>query len=170
MATAPISPACARARVTDAAPRIAVCRNDKHRAAVMRLLIVLMLSVALCWSSGSLAAAEKNPPARISGTAAFAGLGVEDYALAAIAGAGLGAAAAAVSGNAVGGLTLGTLSGTLAALYVAHLLVEAVVVGGVYYFWPWESQRQKSARPLGKAIRDVPAPRPALGLRLATQR
>jgi hypothetical protein len=49
-------------------------------------------------------------------------------------GAGLGAAAVAASGNTLAGAGLGTL----AAIYVAHLLVEAVVVGGVFSLWPSE--------------------------------
>jgi hypothetical protein len=51
-------------------------------------------------------------------------------------GAGLGAAAVAASGNTLAGAGLGTL----AAIYVAHLLVEAVVVGGMYYLWPSEEE------------------------------
>jgi hypothetical protein len=51
-------------------------------------------------------------------------------------GAGLGAAAVAASGNTLAGAGLGTL----AAIYVAHLFVEAVVVGGMYYFWPSEEE------------------------------
>lgn len=51
-------------------------------------------------------------------------------------GAGLGAAAVAASGNTLAGAGLGTL----AAIYVAHLFVEAVVVGGMYYLWPSEEE------------------------------
>jgi hypothetical protein len=59
-------------------------------------------------------------------------------------GAGLGAAAVAASGNTLAGAGLGTL----AAIYVAHLFVEAVVVGGMYYFWP--SEEEPSDAPLRK--------------------
>jgi hypothetical protein len=51
-------------------------------------------------------------------------------------GVGLGAAAVAASGNTLAGASLGTL----AAIYVAHLAVEAVVVGGMYYLWPSEEE------------------------------
>src|SRR5260221_2833628 len=47
-------------------------------------------------------------------------------------GAGLGAAAVAASGNTLAGSRLGTLAG----IYVAHLLLQAVVVGGMYYLSP----------------------------------
>jgi hypothetical protein len=51
-------------------------------------------------------------------------------------GAGLGAVAVAASGNTLAGAGLGTL----AAIYVAHLAVEAVVVGGMFYLWPSEDE------------------------------
>jgi hypothetical protein len=37
-----------------------------------------------------------------------------------------------LSRSALAGLGVGTLVG----LYVAHLAVEAILVGGVYYYWP----------------------------------
>ena len=135
----------------------------------MRALLALALSLALSCSPYPAAAGGRPAANRDSGGAAIAGLGVEQLALAAITGVGVGALAAAVSRNAVAGATLGTFTGTLAALYVAHLFVEAVVVGGVYYFWPWESP-QKSGAASGKAIRDAKPPPAASGLRLAIER
>ncbi|HEV2301326.1 MAG TPA: hypothetical protein VGR91_07120 [Stellaceae bacterium] len=135
----------------------------------MRVLLALALSLAL-YGSPDPAAAGGNPAANENGgRAAIVSRRVEQLALAAIAGAGIGGVAAVVSGNAVTGATLGTFTGTLAALYVAHLFVEAIVVGGVYYFWPWES-RQKSGAASGKAIKDAAPPAATLGLRLATER
>ncbi|MGC2413428.1 MAG: hypothetical protein WA459_12120 [Stellaceae bacterium] len=64
------------------------------------------------------------------------GLTATQLALAAAVGAGAGAAEALASGNLVAGASLGF--GTLVAIYVAHLAAEAVVVGGIYYWWPWD--------------------------------
>jgi hypothetical protein len=75
-------------------------------------------------------------------TIAF-GLTAGQLAIAAAVGAGAGAAGAVVSSNVVAGASLGV--GTLAAIYVAHLAAEAVVVGGVYYWWPWGSEPEPSA-------------------------
>ena len=64
-------------------------------------------------------------------------------AIAAAVGAGAGAAGALASSNVIAGASLGF--GTLAAVYVAHLAAEAIVVGGVYYWWPWEADPPPSA-------------------------
>ena len=129
----------------------------------------MALSLLLWCSPDPAAAGAGAVSGEAGGRPAIAVLDIERVALAAIAGAGVGAIAATVSGNAVTGAAFGTFTGTLAALYVAHLLVEAVVVGGVYYFWPWESPR-KSGPPSGKAIRDMQPPPGNLGLQLATGR
>jgi hypothetical protein len=65
------------------------------------------------------------------------GLTPTELAVAAAVGAGAGVAGALVSGNLIAGASLGF--GTLGAIYVAHLAAEAVVVGGIYYWWPWDS-------------------------------
>ncbi len=65
------------------------------------------------------------------------GLTATQLALAAAVGAGAGLAGAVASGNVIAGASLGF--GTLAAIYVAHLAAEAVLVGGIYYWWPWEA-------------------------------
>lgn len=71
------------------------------------------------------------------------GLTATQLSIAAGVGLGVGIAAALVarsrlpalvSRGALAGLGLGTLAG----IYVAHLFVEAVLVGGVYYYWPSE--------------------------------
>jgi hypothetical protein len=131
---------------------------------VVRALIALALSLFLCFSPYSAATARQ--PTRSENRTAVR---IERLALAAVAGAGIGAIAAVAAGNAAAGATLGTFSGTLAALYVAHLFVEAIVVGGVYYFWPWERPK-KSGAPSGRAIRSALPPPATLGLRLATRR
>ena len=71
------------------------------------------------------------------------GLTATELAIAVGVGAGAGAAGALVSSNVVAGASLGF--GTLAAVYVAHLAAEAVVVGGVYYWWPWDAKPAASA-------------------------
>ena len=70
------------------------------------------------------------------------GLTGPKLAIAAGVGLGIGATAAAfvsrrsvsalLSRSALAGLGVGTLVG----IYVAHLALEAVLVGGVYYYWP----------------------------------
>lgn len=77
-----------------------------------------------------------------SDTLAF-GLTATQLAVAAAVGAGAGAAVAVASGNALTGLSLGF--GTLGAIYVAHLAAEALVVGGIYYWWPWDSEDEAPA-------------------------
>ena len=58
------------------------------------------------------------------------GLTATQLALAAAAGAGVGVLAA--GGNSL--LTAG--AGTLVVIYVAHLVVEVVAIGGALYLWP----------------------------------
>jgi hypothetical protein len=127
----------------------------------------------------ALAATLWLPPAALAdGTASSAGpdddtvafgLTATQLVVAAAVGAGAGAAVAVASGNAIAGASLGF--GTLGAIYVAHLAAEAVVVGGVYYWWPWEPDEQTPAS-RAMAIRDPAKGRgtSATPLRLAPQR
>jgi hypothetical protein len=64
------------------------------------------------------------------------GMTAQQLAVGVVIGAGIGAIVVAASGNTLAGAGLGTL----AAIYVAHLAVEAVVVGGVFYLWPSENE------------------------------
>jgi hypothetical protein len=82
-----------------------------------------------------------QPPTQAQQTRLVLGLSGRQVAIAAGVGLGAGAAAAffsrysiraLLSRSALAGLGVGTLVG----LYVAHLAVEAVLVGGVYYYWP----------------------------------
>ena len=83
--------------------------------------------------------------------------------------AGAGAAVAVASGNAIAGASLGV--GTLGAIYIAHLAAEAIVVGGVYYWWPWESEEQPPAS-RALAIKDATKARDVIStpLQLVPQR
>jgi hypothetical protein len=82
----------------------------------------------------ALAGAAAPPPGTGDNTLLF-GLTATELFVATAVGAGAGAALAVASGNAIAGASVGF--GTLAAIYVAHLAVEAIVVGGFYYGWPW---------------------------------
>jgi hypothetical protein len=119
------------------------------------------------------------PPAALAGgTASSAGpdddtlvfgLTATQLVVAVAVGAGAGAAVAVASGNAIAGASLGF--GTLGAVYVAHLAAEAIVVGGVYYWWPWEPEDEAPAS-RAMAIKDAAKGRDtsATPLRLAPQR
>jgi len=104
----------------------------------MQALLGIALAASL-WASpaASFAAQAKNPADKADHTIVF-GLTAGQLAIAAAVGAGAGAAGALASSNIIAGASLGF--GTLAAIYVAHLAVEAVVVGGVYYWWPWDAE------------------------------
>jgi hypothetical protein len=91
------------------------------------------------------------------------GLTGTELAIASSVGLGIGAAAAfARSGRLAALVRGGTLAGlsltTLVGLYVAHLFVEAVLVGGVYYYWP--SERSADDQPSrSMKLRLDPSPR-----------
>jgi hypothetical protein len=103
----------------------------------MRMVFGIVLAIALSASPTASYAGEKANPTDKADHALVFGLTPTELAVAAAIGAGAGAAGALVSGNLIAGASLGF--GTLGAIYVAHLAAEAVVVGGVYYWWPWES-------------------------------
>src|SRR5580765_8105589 len=89
------------------------------------------------------------------------GLTATQLVVAAAVGAGAGAAVAVASGNAIAGVSLGF--GTLGAIYVAHLAAEALVVGGIYYWWPWEPEDESPAL-RATAIRGAGKDRDAISL------
>jgi hypothetical protein len=110
----------------------------------MRALLGTALALAL-WSSPAAALAGEVVPDAGDGSLVF-GFTVTELALAVAVGAGVGAAGAVASSNLIAGASVGF--GTLAAIYVAHLAVEAAVVGGAYYWspwWPWGSEPQSPA-------------------------
>ncbi len=108
----------------------------------MRALLVIALA-AILWSSPAATFAAETTPANKPDNAIVFGLTAGQLALAAAVGAGAGAAAALASSNMIAGASLGF--GTLAAIYVAHLAAEVVVVGGIYYWWPWEAEPEAPA-------------------------
>jgi hypothetical protein len=116
----------------------AVTSHVLQEPRLMRAVLAGSLAIFL-WSSPAvtLAGETMDPAAKLDNTLVF-GLTATQLAIAAAIGAGAGAAGALVSGNLIAGASLGF--GTLAAVYVAHLAAEAVVVGGVYYWWPWEAK------------------------------
>ena len=104
----------------------------------MRALLGVALAALLWWLPAATFADEPMIPAgKPDDTIAF-GLTATQLALAAAVGAGVGAAGALASGNVIAGASLGF--GTLAAVYVGHLAAEAILVGGIYYWWPWEAE------------------------------
>jgi hypothetical protein len=121
----------------------------------MRRLLAVLLILALV-GLAPVARAEEAPAAPAGDTTLVLGLTPMQLAIAAVVGAAIGAAAAFASGNGIG--LAGAGLGTLAAIYVAHLFVEAVLVGGFYYFWPWEDQPQEEPGPSRTmAIRIAPS-------------
>jgi hypothetical protein len=123
----------------------AAIRSDALRMPrPMRALFGAALVFAL-WSSPAATFAGEVPPDARDDSLVF-GFTVTELALAVAVGAGVGAAGAVASSNVVAGASVGF--GTLAAIYVAHLVVEAAVVGGAYYWspwWPWGSAPEPPA-------------------------
>jgi hypothetical protein len=111
---------------------------------LVRTLLATALAVLL-WSSSSAAfAVEAAGSADKRDDTLVFGLTATQLAIAAAVGAGAGAAGGLASGDIVAaGASLGF--GTLAAIYVAHLAVEALLVGGVYYWWPWDAKPEPPA-------------------------
>jgi hypothetical protein len=107
------------------------------------LLGIALAAILLASPAATLAGDAKIAAEKPDHTVAF-GLTAGQLALAASLGAGAGAAGALVSGNMIAGAaSLGF--GTLAAIYVAHLAAEAVVLGGMYYWWPWGAEPEAPA-------------------------
>ena len=110
----------------------------------MRAVLGIALAAALWSSPAATFAGDTALPANQADHTLVFGLTATELALAGAIGAGAGAAAAMASGNLIAGASLGF--GTLAAIYVAHLAVEAVVVGGLYYWWPSDNPDPPAAR------------------------
>jgi hypothetical protein len=105
---------------------------------LMRALLGIALA-AILWSSPTATfAAETMPPSNKPDNTIVFGLTAGQIALAAAVGASAGAAGALASSNLIAGASLGVA--TLAAIYVAHLAAEVAVVGGMYYWWPWNAE------------------------------
>jgi hypothetical protein len=136
---------------------------------VMRALFGVALAAALWSSPAATLAGQTMAPADEPDNTIVFGLTATQLAIAAAVGAGAGAAGALASSNVIAGASLGF--GTLAAIYVAHLAAEAIVVGGVYYWWPWEPEDEAPAS-RAMAIRGAAEDRDAIPapLRLAPQR
>lgn len=73
------------------------------------------------------------------------GLTTTQLAIAAAVGAGLGATAAITARR----MSVGAGLGLLATVYIAHLGVEALIIGGVYFLWP---EGPPSGEPEGAAV------------------
>jgi len=118
-----------------------------------RALLGAAFALAL-WSSPVATFAGEVPPDARDGSLVF-GFTVTELALAVVVGAGIGAAGAVASGNVIAGASVGF--GALAAIYVAHLAVEAAVVGGAYYWSPWWPRGSEPESPTSRttAIRDA---------------
>jgi len=129
---------------------------------LIRMALVLALAASLWLSPAAALAGETAPPtATDSGTVVF-GLTATQFVIAVAVGAGTGAIAALASGNAIVGASLGF--GTLGTIYVAHLAAEALVVGGVYYWWPWEPEPEAPATVIKHPTKDGRAGLPPLRL------
>jgi hypothetical protein len=103
----------------------------------MRAMLGVALAAALWASPDATFAGEGMILADEPDDTLVFGLTATQLALAAAVGAGAGVAGALASGDVIAGASLGV--GALAAIYVAHLAAEAVLVGGIYYWWPWEA-------------------------------
>ncbi len=119
----------------------------------MRALLGAAFALAL-WLSPAATFAGAVPPDARDGSLVF-GFTVTELALAVAVGAGVGAAGAVASSNIIAGASVGF--GALAAIYVAHLAVEAAVVGGAYYWSPWWPGGSEPEAPASRttAIRDA---------------
>jgi hypothetical protein len=76
-----------------------------------------------------------DSPLKMADRTVVYGLTVTQLATAAAIGGWLGGSAALATRR----VSVGTGLGLLATIYVAHLAVEALVVGGVYFFWPGDA-------------------------------
>jgi hypothetical protein len=118
--------------------RAAVTSDVLQTSRRMRALLGITLA-AILWSSPTATfAAETMPPANKPDNTIVFGLTAGQLGLAAAVGASAGAAGALASSNLIAGASLGVA--TLAAIYVAHLAAEVAVVGGMYYWWPWNAE------------------------------
>jgi len=109
----------------------------------IQALLGIAVAVSLWAAPAATFAGEAKTPAGNSDHTIVFGLTAGQLAVAAAVGAGAGATGALVSSNIIAGASLGF--GTLAAIYVAHLAAEAIVVGGVYYWWPWAPEPEAPA-------------------------
>lgn len=133
-----------------------------HRRRRGNLVRTLALVLAGAMAAGNVAAqttgpATKKPDARHM----MLGLTGTQLAVSAGVGLGIGATAAFIAGGRLRALMAsGTLAGlgvtTLAGIYVAHLLVEAILVGGVYYFWPSRGGDDQPSRSMKLHLDPVP--------------
>ena len=147
-------------------PGTAIAAIVLRARSLMRAALGVALAASLWLSPAAALAGETAPPAGTgSGTVVF-GLPATQLVIAAAVGLGAGTIAALASGNAIVGASLGL--GTLGTIYVAHLAAEALVVGGVYFWWPWESEGEAPAS-RAMAIKDAAKDRNAdfIPLRLA---
>lgn len=104
-----------------------------------RYLLPLLVSLTLLAGAAraeapAIPSPKELPPA--------SGIGGSTLALALAAGAGVGAMGALLAGETL--LTVG--AGTVVAIYVGHLLLEAVVVGGALYVWPEGEEAEEPTR------------------------
>jgi hypothetical protein len=125
----------------------------------MRAALGVVLAAALWLSPAASLAGEAAPSAATDADTLVFGLTATQLVVAAAVGAGAGAIAAFASGNAVVGASLGF--GTLGAIYVAHLAAEALVIGGVFYWWPQEAADEAPV-PRAMAIKDPAEERDAI--------
>jgi hypothetical protein len=124
-----------------ATPSLDLARYGCPSQRVSTTLVAIVL-IALCCCSGAKAAQTSVPAGQPEHEhAVIYGLTGTKLAIAAGVGLGIGATAAFLSRRSLTALVprlAGLGVGTLIGVYVAHLAVEAVLVGGVYYYWPSE--------------------------------
>jgi hypothetical protein len=124
---------------------------------------MLLMLAAVLWPVGAgaaeLAAGTHDHGGASDETVIF-GLTTSQLAIAAVVGTGLGATAAIVGRR----MSLATGLGVLATVYIAHLGVEALIVGAVYLMWPSQPSEEPDdvARPTATDVRRIS------GLSLAT--
>lgn len=124
------------------------------------LIFPFLVSLALMAGTARADEPVTSPPEQRT---ASSGIGGGAVALAVAVGAGVGAVGALVASEAL--LTVG--AGTVVAIYVGHLLLEAVIVGGAVYSWPEsEDAAEPGSRPQFEA-RQTPG---AARLRLVASR
>ncbi len=134
---------------------------------MIRLAAILLLACLALQPVQSRAAGGHEPGPKEE---RLLGLTRTQLALAVATGAGIGVLAA--GGNSL--FTAG--AGTLAAIYVAHMVVEAVAIGGMLYLWPEDqaepetSPRIKLGRPvvrgrlqMAASLTDLESPEPGRG-------
>ena len=115
----------------------------------IRYLVPLLVSLALLDGSAWAEEPVISPP---EDRIASSGIDSNLVAMALATGAGIGAMGALVAGDAL--LTVG--AGTVIAIYVGHLLLELIVVGGAVYVWPdSEETVDPVPRPLLKSKRTM---------------